>query len=160
MYSPQSGDVPPEVMILVVILTYVLGNGFWSSPGDVGLPLSSSVKQPKIFYGNGDVSPFTFSLLLFLVSVWATFKHDEVCHVDEVLKVMDDVKRVSTRDDRPPELEMGCPLPRGVEPRLEIASKDIRHLSAHRFAPQRLKYRSRWRQEGLNLARPKGRDVI
>ena len=26
-----------------------------------------------------------------------------------------------------------------------------------RFAPQRLKYRSRWRQEGLNLARPKGR---
>ena len=56
MYSPQSGDVPPEVMILVVILTYVLGNGFCSSPGDVGLPLSSSVTPPNMFCGNGDVS--------------------------------------------------------------------------------------------------------
>ena len=28
-----------------------------------------------------------------------------------------------------------------------------------RFATQRLKYRSRWRQEGLNLARPKGAEA-
>ena len=29
---------------------------------------------------------------------------DEVCHVDEVLKVMDDEQRARTRDDRPPDL--------------------------------------------------------
>ena len=75
------------------------GNGLWSSPGDVGLSLS------KWFCGAADdVSPFTFSLLLFLVSVSATFKHDEVCHVDEVLKVMDDEQRARTKNDRPPNL--------------------------------------------------------
>ena len=58
----------------------------------------------KVFYGNGDVSPCTFSLLLFLVSVSATFKHDEVCHFNEVLNVMDDEQRASTRDDRPSDL--------------------------------------------------------
>ena len=30
-------------------------------------------------------------------------------------------------------------------------------LFRSRFGPQRLKYRSRWRQEGLDLARPNGR---
>ena len=86
----------------MVILTHVLGNGLWSSPGDGGLSLSrnGSVEPPRIFYGNDDVSPFTFSLLLFLVSVSATLKHDEVCHVDEVLKVMDDEQRARTQDDR------------------------------------------------------------
>ena len=68
------------------------------------LSRNGSVEPPRIFYGNGDVSPFTFSLLLFLVSVSATFKHDEVCHVDEVLKVMDYEQRARTRDDRPPDL--------------------------------------------------------
>ena len=29
---------------------------------------------------------------------------DEVCHVDEILKVMDDEQRARTRDDRPPDL--------------------------------------------------------
>ena len=29
---------------------------------------------------------------------------DEVCHVDDVLKVMDDEQRARTRDDRPPDL--------------------------------------------------------
>ena len=90
-------------MILVVILTYVLGNGFWSSPGYVGLPFSRSARPAKLFYGNGDVSPCTFSLLLFLVSVSATFKHDEVCHVNEVLKVINDEQRARTQDDRPPD---------------------------------------------------------
>ena len=53
-------------------------------------------------------SLFTFSLLLFLVSVSANFKHDEVCHVDEVLqkkkKRMDDEQRASKRDDPPPDV--------------------------------------------------------
>ena len=30
---------------------------------------------------------------------------DEVCHVDEILKVMDDEQRARTRDDRPPDLD-------------------------------------------------------
>ena len=70
-----------------------------------------------------DVSPFTFSLLLFLVSVSATFKHDEVCHVDEVFKVMDDEQRARKRDDRPPDLggmslaEVGLALNRIFLPR-------------------------------------------
>ena len=34
---------------------------------------------------------------------------DEVCHVDEVLKVMDDEQRARTREDRPPDLG-GMPL--------------------------------------------------
>ena len=34
----------------------------------------------------------------------AIFKHDEVCHVGEVFKVMDDKQRTSTLDDRPPVL--------------------------------------------------------
>ena len=68
------------------------------------LSRNCSVKPPKVFYGNRDVSLCTFSLLLFLVSVSATFKHDEVCHVDEVLKVMDDEQRASTQDDRPSDL--------------------------------------------------------
>ena len=34
----------------------------------------------------------------------ATFKHDEVYHVDEVLRVMDDEQKARTRDDRPRDL--------------------------------------------------------
>ena len=34
----------------------------------------------------------------------ATFKHDEVYHVDEVLRVMDDEQKARTRDDHPPNL--------------------------------------------------------
>ena len=34
----------------------------------------------------------------------AAFKHDEVYHVDEVLRVMDDEQKARTRDDRPPDL--------------------------------------------------------
>ena len=64
------------------------------------LSRNGSVEPPRIFYENGDISPFTFSRLLFLDSASATFKHDEVCHVDEVLKVMDDKQKASTRDDR------------------------------------------------------------
>ena len=140
-----------------------------------------SVEPPRIFYGNDDVSPFKFSLLLFLVSVSATFKHDEVCHVDEILKVMDDERRARTRDDRPPDLggmslaEVGLALNRIFLPRkrassvggkLRFAAQRPRAGGKYRktfspfrsrFAPQRLNYRSRWRQEGLNLARPKGR---
>ena len=34
----------------------------------------------------------------------ANFKHDEVYHVDEVLRVMDDEQKARTWDDRPPDL--------------------------------------------------------
>ena len=61
------GDVPLEVMILVVILTHVLGSGLWSTPRDVGL-LSRHGSE------------------LFLVSASAIFKLDEVCHVGEFSK--------------------------------------------------------------------------
>ena len=43
-------------------------------------------------------------------------------------------------------------------PRAGGMSKDILTFRS-RFAPQRLKSRSRWRQVGLNLARPKMRNV-
>ena len=101
-------------------------------------------------------------------------------HVDEVLKVMDDEQRASTRDDRPPDLggmslaEVGLAqkshllTPRS-EPAASVVNFVLRHSGLERegyrttfsplrsrFAPQRLKYRSRWRQEGLNLARPRG----
>ena len=62
------------------------------------------MEPPRIFHGNDHVSAFTFSLLLFLVSVSATFKHVEVCHVSEVLKVMDDEQRARIQDDHPPDL--------------------------------------------------------
>ena len=76
------------------------------------LSRNGSVEPPRIFYKNGDVSPSTFRLLLFLVSVSATFKHDEMHHVDEVLKVMDDEQRARTREDRPP--HSFCPTVAGV----------------------------------------------
>ena len=94
---------------------------------------------------------------------------------------MDDEQRARTRDDRPPDLggmslaEVGLALkshllaPRS-EPAASVVNFVLRHSGLERggyrktfspfrsrFAPQRLKYRSRWRQEGLNLARPKGR---
>ena len=81
------------------------------------LSRNGSVEPSRIFYGSGDVSPFTFSLLFLLVSVSATFKHDEVCHVGEVLKVIDDEQRTRTRDNRSPDLG-GMSLGRN-RPRLE-----------------------------------------
>ena len=153
----------------------VVAKGCWT------LSRNGSVEPPRIFYGNDDVSPFTFSLFLFLVSISATFKHDEVCHVDEVLRVMDDEQKARTRDDRPPDLD-GMSLAEVClalklhllasrsEPAASVVNFVLRHSGLERgryrktfstfrsrFAPQRLKYRSRWRQEGLSLARPKER---
>ena len=105
---------------------------------------------------------------------------DEVGHVDEILKVMDDEQRVRTRYDRPTDLdgmsltEVGLALKSHLlAPRRKSAAWInfvLRHSGLEgggyrktfspfrsRFTPQRLKYRSRWRQEGLNLARSKGR---
>ena len=104
------------------------------------LSRNGSVEPPRIFYGNGDVSPFTFSLLLFLVSVSATFKHDEVCHVDEVLKVMDDEQRASTRDDRPPDLGGISLAEVGLALKIESSCPEERASSVGgklRFAAQR-----------------------
>ena len=109
---------------------------------------------------------------------------DEVCHVDEILKIMDDEQRARTRDDRPPDLggmslaEVGLALkshllaPRS-EPAASVGNFVLRHSGLERrgiskdflpfplsfIAPPRLKYRSCWRQKGLNLARAGGTEV-
>ena len=66
---------------------------------------------------------------------------DEVCHVDEFLKVMDDEQRAGTWDDRPPDLggmspaEVGLALKLNLlAPRSESAASVERKL---RFAAQR-----------------------
>ena len=108
---------------------------------------------------------------------------DEVCHVDEVLKVMDDEQKAKSQDNRLPDLggmslaEVGLALKSHLsctEKRSSSAGDEFRFASQppraggggcrrtfspfrSRLAPQRLKYRSHWKQEELNLARPKGR---
>ena len=91
------------------------------------LSRNGSVEPPRVFYGNDNVSAFTFSLLLFLVSVSATFKHVEVCHVDEVLEVFDDEQRSRMQDDRQPDL--------GGMSLAEVGLVLISHLLAPRSEP-------------------------
>ena len=41
---------------------------------------------------------------------------DEVCHVDEVLKVMDDEQKAKSQDDRLPDLGGMCPWQKSASP--------------------------------------------
>ena len=98
---------------------------------------------------------------------------DEVCHGDELLKGepgpgMTVHQDVPGRSRPRHEVASSCPEERAssVGGKLRVAAQRPRAGGAYRkafspfrsrFAPQRLKYRSRSRQEGLNLARPKGR---
>ena len=91
---------------------------------------------------------------------------DEVCRVDEILKIMDDEQGARTRDDRPPDLggmslaEVGLALkshllaPRS-EPAASVVNFALRHSRLERggLSKDILPFPL---SEGLNLARPKG----
>ena len=93
-----------------------------------------------------------------------------MCHVDEILKVMDDEQRARTRDDRPPDVggmslaEFGLALkshllaPRS-EPAASVVNFVLRHSGLECGGGYRKTF-SPWRQEGLNVgARPKGAEA-
>ena len=98
----------------------------------------------------------------------------------EATQVMGDEQKARSRDDRLPDLdeislaEVGLALESHLLAlrsglATSVAIFVLRHSSSgegcrktfspfrSRLSPQRLKYRSRWRQEELNMARPKNR---